>query len=146
MNLGLSWNTPSKWLFRFAMRCRRVLPRTRTQAFGHSSTKAHPRIERVYVINLNRQPARWTEMKRELRHVLDWSGGDLQNLTQRFAAVDATEFIQDPQKDADIDPAYTLGDQLFVEPQPLALPARFELDSPILMSRPEIAVARSHIN
>src|ERR1017187_7222261 len=85
-------------------------------------------------------------MKRELKHVLDWSGADLRNLTERFAAVDANQFIQDPQKDADINPVYTLSDQLFVEPQPLALPARFELDSPIQMSRPEVAVARSHIN
>ncbi len=146
MNLGLEWNTPSKCLFRIAMRCRRLLPRNRSQAFGVPSNKETPRIERVYVINLDRQPARWAEIKRELKHVLDWSGADLRNLTERFAAVDANQFIREPQKDADIDPVYTLSDQLFVEPQPLALPARFELDSPILMSRPEIAVARSHIN
>ena len=146
MNLAFTWNTPSKCFFRVAMRCRRLLPRKRSQAFGLSSEKEHPSIERVYVINLDRQPARWDEMKRELRHVLDWSGADLRNLTERFAAVDANHFIQEPQKDADVDPIYTLSDQLFVEPQPLALPARFELDSPILMSRPEIAVARSHIS
>jgi GR25 family glycosyltransferase involved in LPS biosynthesis len=146
MNLGSTWNIPSKCLFRTAMKCRRLLPRKRSQAFGLSSKTGRPRIERVYVINLDRQPARWDEMKRELRRVLDWSGAELHNLTERFAAFDANHFIQEPEKDADVDPIYTLGDQLFVEPQPLALPARFELDSPIRMSRPEIAVARSHIN
>lgn len=146
MNLRLRWNTPSQCLFRVAIKCRRLLPRSRSQAFGHSSTKESPRIERIYVINLDRQRARWDEMKRELKHVLDWSGADLWNLTERFAAVDATQFIQDPQRDLDINPTYTLSDQLFVEPQPLALPAQFELDSLIFMSRPEIAVARSHIN
>jgi GR25 family glycosyltransferase involved in LPS biosynthesis len=85
-------------------------------------------------------------MEQELRHVLDWSGDELWNLTERYAAVDANHFIQEPLKDADIDPTYTLGDQLFVEPQPLSLPTRIELNSPIQMSRPEIAVARSHID
>ena len=146
MNLAFTWNTPSKCLFRLAMKCRRLLPSIRCQAFGRSSKTGRPRIERVYVINLNRQPARWDEMKRELKHVLDWSGADLRSLTERFAAVDANHFIQGPQKDADIDPVYTLNEQLLVEPQPLALPARFDLDSPILMSRPEVAIARSHIN
>jgi GR25 family glycosyltransferase involved in LPS biosynthesis len=85
-------------------------------------------------------------MKRELTQILDWSGTDLRNLTDRCAAIDANHFIEEPQKDGEVDPFYTLSDQLFVEPQPLALPARFELDTPIRMSRPEIAVARSHIN
>jgi beta-glucanase (GH16 family)/GR25 family glycosyltransferase involved in LPS biosynthesis len=85
-------------------------------------------------------------MEQELRHVLDWSGDELWNLTERYAAVDANHFMQEPLKAADIDPIYTLGEQLFVEPQPLALPTRLELNSPIQMSRPEIAIARSHIN
>ena len=146
MNLTSPCNTPSKFLFRIAIKCRRLLPRKRSQAFGLSNTKERPRIERIYVINLDRQPDRWDEMEQELRHVLDWSGAELWNLTERYAAVDANHFIQEPQKDADVDPIYTLGDQLFVEPQPLALPTRIELNSPIHMSRPEIAVARSHIN
>jgi hypothetical protein len=84
-------------------------------------------------------------MEQALRLVLDWSGTELWNLTERYAAVDAKNFMQEPLKDADIDPIYTLGEQLFVEPQPLALPTRLELNSPIQMSRPEIAIARSHI-
>ena len=146
MNLTSPWTAPSKFFFCIAMKCRRLRPKKRSQAFGSLNTKEQPRIEHIYVINLNRQPTRWTEMEQELRHVLDWSGVELWNLTERYAAVDATHFIEEPQKDADIDPIYTLGDQLFVEPQPFALPTRIELNSPIHMSRPEIAVARSHIN
>jgi GR25 family glycosyltransferase involved in LPS biosynthesis len=103
-------------------------------------------IDRIYVINLNRQPTRWAEMEQELRHVLDRSGVVLWNLTERYAAVDANNFMQEPQKDKDINPVYTLKDQLFVEPQPLTLPNRIDLNSPIRMSKPEVAVARSHIN
>ena len=146
MNLASPWNTPLKFLFSIAMKCRRLLPKKRSQAFGLSATKKCPRIEQIYVINLNRQPTRLAEMKKELSHVLDWSGAELWSHTERYAAVDANHFIQEPLKDDDIDPIYTLGDQLFVEPQPLALPARLELNSPIHMSRPEIAVARSHID
>jgi GR25 family glycosyltransferase involved in LPS biosynthesis len=146
MNLASPWNSPSKFLFRIAIKCRRLLPKKSSQAFGLLTTKGRPRIERIYVINLDRQPARWAEMERELRYVLDWSGVELWNLTERYSAVDANHLRQEPLKDDDIDPIYTLGDQLFVEPQPLALPTQLELNSPIKMSRPEIAVARSHIN
>lgn len=146
MNLTSPWSAPSNFLFRTALKCRRLLPKKKSQAFGLSNTKGKPRIERIYVINLNRQPSRWSEMEQELRHAVDWSGAELWNLTERYAAVDANDFTQEPFKDADIDPIYTLGEQLFVEPQPLALPTRLELNSPIQMSRPEIAVAHSHIN
>jgi GR25 family glycosyltransferase involved in LPS biosynthesis len=145
MNLASPWDAPSKFLFRIAMKCRRLLPKKRSQAFGSVNTKEQPKIERIYVINLNRQPVRWAEMEQELRQVLDSSGAELWNLTERYAAVDAKNFTQEPLKDVDIDPIYTLGEQLFVEPQPLTLPTQLELNSSIQMSRPEVAVARSHI-
>jgi len=85
-------------------------------------------------------------MQRELKRILDSSGRDLLGLTKRYSAVDGKAFWEDPTINADIDPFYTLEDQLFVEPQPLALPAKFELSRPIRMSRPEVGVARSHIN
>lgn len=146
MNLTSPWNAPSKYLFRMAIIFQRLLPKKKSQAFGASSTKDRPKIEHIYVINLDRQPARWAEMELELSHILDWSGTELRNITERYAAVDANSFIKEPLKDADIDPTYTLGEQLFVEPQPLTLPTRLELDSKIKMSRPEIAIARSHID
>lgn len=76
---------------------------------------------------------------------MDWSGAELGDLTERFPAVDARLFEQRPLKDDDIDPLYTLADQLFVEPQPNALSDRLELHRLIQMSQPEIAIARSHI-
>lgn len=122
------------------------MPKQTSKTFSFSPPIQGSKIGRIYVINLDRQPLRLTEMERELRHVLDCSGFDLWNLTERYTAVDAKQFVQEPIKDADIDPIYTLEDQLFVEPQPLAFPDRLELESPIRMSRPEIAVASSHIN
>jgi GR25 family glycosyltransferase involved in LPS biosynthesis len=146
MNRISPFSASSKFLFRIAMKFRILQPKKSSQAFGASNTKDQPSIEHIYVINLNRQRARWTAMERELKHMSDRAGVELWNLTERYAAVDAAQFSQEPLKDADVDPIYTLGDQLFVEPQPLALPTRIELNSPIQMSRPEIAVARSHID
>jgi len=133
-------------VFRFWLSLRRFLPRQKCQTFSVQGVKKGLRIEKVYVINLDRESGRWSKMKQELRHILDSSGTELLSLTEQHVAVDANAFSQEPPKDSDIDPFYTLGDQLFVEPQPLVLPTHFELNTPIRMSRAEIAVARSHIN
>ena len=76
------------------------------------------------MINLDRQTDRWREMEGELRHVIDVSGAELANLVERYPAVDARTFAGHPPGNKDVKPFYTLGDQLVVEPQPHALPAR----------------------
>lgn len=146
MNLTSPWSQTSKFLFNIAMKFRWLLPKTRCQAFALSLAERRPKIGRIYVMNLTRQPARWTNMERELKQLLDCSGNPLWNLTERSAAFDARQFTKEPQKDCEVDPVYTLGDQLFVEPQPKALPTTLELGAPIHMSRPEVAIARSHIS
>lgn len=133
-------------VFRIWLSLRKLLPRRKCQTFGAQGSRNGFGVERIYVINLDREPGRWSKMEQELKHILTSSGNDLLALTERHVAVDARAFLQDPPKDADIDPHYTLEDQLFVEPQPLTLPTRYELDAPIRMSRAEIAVARSHID
>lgn len=136
----------SAW-FRFWLTLRRLLPKQACRTFGGAGNgKRRDRIEKVYVINLDREPGRWSRMERELRLILDSSGVELLALTQRLAAVDAKTFLEEPSKDSDIDPFYTLADQLFVEPQPLVFPSKVELNTPIRMSRAEVAVARSHIS
>ena len=131
--------------FRFGHGVRKLLPVQTSQAFGAQQTLNAPTIEKIYVINLDREPTRWARVKQELRRIQDGSGNDLLSLTERHSAVDAREFLQDPRKDADVDPYYTLADQLFVEPQPQTLPTRYQLDAPIRMTRAEVAVAKSHI-
>lgn len=134
------------YVFRFWLSLRRFLPRRQCQTFGVQREVKSPRIEKIYVINLDREPRRWFKMKQELRRILDSTGTELVNLAERHVAIDANEFSQDPLKDAEIDPIYTLENQLFVEPQPLTLPTRLELNAPIRMSRAECAIARSHVN
>jgi len=134
---------PIKFFYRLGLKFRRLLPRQRCSAFG--PTHAAERIERIYVISLDRQPERWAEMRLELDQILDSAGDTLSERTVRFSAVDAWSFEQSPEEDDEVGPIYTLRDQLFVEPQLLVQPDRFELDRPIQMSWPEVGVARSHI-
>lgn len=146
MNLLSQRSSIVSLVFRFWLILRRLIPRQKCQAFGVNSEDDCPRIEKIYVINLDRAPRRWFKMKQELNRILDFSRIELLNMTERYVAVDAKEFTEDPIKDSKVDPFYTLSDQLFVEPQPLTLPTQLELDKPIEMSRAECAVARSHIN
>jgi len=145
MNLSSPLLAPTKLLHRIALKSRRLLPRQQSHTFGPSTESEPHRIERIYVINLDRQPDRWAEVSLELNQVLDSSRAALTQRAVRYSALDARSFAQPPLKGEEVDPFYTLGDQLFVEPQPRALPDRLELDRPIRMSQPELAVARSHI-
>jgi GR25 family glycosyltransferase involved in LPS biosynthesis len=61
----------------------------------------------------------------------------------RFAAVDARDYIDSPTPH-EIQPFYSLEDQLFVEPNPL-LTDQIVRDQMVAMTRQEIAVALSHI-
>jgi GR25 family glycosyltransferase involved in LPS biosynthesis len=146
VNLGHTRLAALRLAFRLGHRLRRMLPRQTSQAFGAQPTSSGQTIERIYVINLDREPARWSRVKQELGRIRDRFGNGLLGLTERHAAVDARGFSQDPPADADVDPHYTLADQLFVEPQPRSLPTRYELEAPIRMSRAEVAVAKSHID
>jgi GR25 family glycosyltransferase involved in LPS biosynthesis len=146
MNLAKPFLAHTKLLHIIGMKSRRLLPRQQCHTFGPSTESEGQRIERIYVINLDRQPDRWAEMSQELSQVLDSSRAALTKRAVRHTAVDATSFAQPAlYEEQEVDAFYTLGDQLFVEPQPRALPDRLELDRPIRMSQPEIAVARSHI-
>jgi GR25 family glycosyltransferase involved in LPS biosynthesis len=137
---------PSKMMFRVGMKLRRLLPRPRCGTFGTPNQREQPKIERIYVINLDRRPDRWAKMERELRHVVNTEGVALADLTVRCSAVDAKDIAEFPPGSEEIYPFYTLEDQLFVEPQPRALPERVELNRLIPMTVQEIAVALSHIS
>lgn len=84
-------------------------------------------------------------MRRELNSILDAAGTPLSERAIRYSAIDAENNSQRFLDDDSIDPFYTLADQLFVEPQPLAMPDEFDLTRQIKMSQAEIAIARSHI-
>lgn len=119
------------------------LPRQRCNAFVQAAHQSG--IGPIFIINLDRQPGRWTDVLRELSCILDISGKPLSDRVVRYSACDAQSDTRQSLNCVDVEASYTLSDQLFVEPQPHALPDEFDLKRPIAMSRAEVAVARSHI-
>ncbi len=141
---------PLRGVSRFAqllfLKCRTYLPRQQCLSFVSPADSQKSGIGPIIVINLDRQPNRWADVFRELACILDAEGRPLSDRVIRYSACDAqsdsSQFIHEDH----IVEFYTLADQLFVEPQPDALPDAFDLARPIQMSLAEVAVARSHIN
>ncbi len=132
--------------YRYSCNARSRLPRQRCpDVLAGTSDALRSGIGPIFVINLDRQPSRWTDTVRELDRILDAQGMPLSERVVRYSACDAQA---DPPEFVDgtmVQPFYTLGDQLFVEPQPHAVPDAFDLERPIRMSQAEVAVACSHI-
>jgi len=115
-------------------------------AFSPAIATGRGHIADIHVINLDRQPERLSAVHRELDRIVDAAGQPLSQRLIRHPACDARAVSMETLESPDIDPYYTLADQLFVEPQPHALPANFDLGRPIRMSDAEVAVAQSHID
>lgn len=145
MNLSKPLRAASRLLYFLFLQCRTHLPRQQCLAFVPTPYAQQSGIGPIFVINLDRQPDRWTNVLRELARILDAAGKPLSERVVRYSACDAHADAQQLLDDGDIEPFYTLSDQLFVEPQPHAVPDAFDLERPIKMSRAEVAVARSHI-
>lgn len=145
MNLSKPLRLVSRLLHILFMQCRTRFPRQRCPTFLRTSDAQQSGIGPIFVINLDRQPKRWTDMVRELDCILDAAGKPLSERVVRYSACDAQADPPEFLDRTEVDPLYTLGDQLFVEPQPHAVPDTFDLQRPIRMTRAEIAVACSHI-
>lgn len=123
---------------------RRIFTKKKCSAFNVSTNnKKIECIEKIYVINLDRQPNRYKRVQSEFSKVMDRSRNPLTNILERVIAVDAINLEQDAPI-YNINSKYTLGEQLFVDPCQ-ALPKDLNLDMDINMSKQEIAVALSHI-
>jgi GR25 family glycosyltransferase involved in LPS biosynthesis len=145
MNAAKPPSRAARFLHFVSLRFRRLLPRQRCLSFVPSSNADKSGIGPIFVINLDRQPNRWAEIRRELDRILDAAGRPLSERAVRYSACDAQNDSQELLDHGSVEPFYTLGDQLFVEPQPLAAPDVFDLTRPIRMSPAEVAIACSHI-
>lgn len=114
----------------------------RTNAF--SGEKKQNLIQRVYVINLDRKPDRWKQVKKELNRIHLSSKKKLYDISRRVSAVDA-RFIQEKIDSNLLIPYYSLSDQFKVEPNPNYIISDDNDINDIRMSTPEIAVTLSHI-
>jgi GR25 family glycosyltransferase involved in LPS biosynthesis len=145
VNLSKPLRSSSRLLHTLFLRCRSRLPHQRSATFLTPGLARKSGIGPIFVINLDRQTNRWANMKRELGCILDDSRKPLSERIVRYSACDVQADHPEFLDGTDVYPFYTLGDQLFVEPQPNAAPDEFDLERPIRMSREEIAVAYSHI-
>lgn len=146
MNLFEPLGVAQRLLHSLFLRTRAFLPVQRSMAFSPAIAAGRDHIADIHVINLDRQPERLSAVHRELDRIVDAAGQPLSQRLIRHPACDARALPVGTLESPDIDPYYTLADQLFVEPQPHALPANFDLGRPILMSDAEVAVAQSHID
>lgn len=146
MNLFEPMGAAQRLLHSLFLRTRAFLPVQRSIAFSPAIAAGHDHIADIHVINLDRQPERLSAVHRELNRIVDAAGQPLSQRLIRHPACDARAVPVGTLESPDIDPYYTLADQLFVEPQPHTLPANFDLSRPILMSDAEVAVAQSHID
>jgi GR25 family glycosyltransferase involved in LPS biosynthesis len=146
MNLFRFSNKYFRLVYRAALSTRHFLGKQRCRAFGDPGrTPTTAAVGRIFVINLDRQPHRWRWIVDELNQILDASGLTLSHRTTRVSAVDARE-DHDHAREGLVETTYTLGDQLFVDPHPLACPDRLNLDERIEMTPQEVAVACSHVD
>lgn len=125
---------------------RRCLPRHGCRSFISLSGTGCSGLREIYVINLDREPRRWVDVSNELNCFVDSNGTPLCTRAIRCSATDAQSADFQFSESEDVIPFYSLADQLFVEPQPQAMPDSFSLTDQIAMSRAEVAVARSHID
>ena len=143
MNLRNTSNPLLRLAYRLQLYRRWLLPPQTCKVFAPQRDGSGERIQGVYVINLDRQPKRWRLMQRELYRLRDSTGHSLLEMTERFSAFDA--LAGRTPNPSEVQESYTLGDQLFVEPQPSL--AIFDVvgQEGIDMSPQEAAVASSHI-
>lgn len=128
------------WLaFRVLRAAATILPGGRISAFGGGDNM----IGAIIVVNLDRQPRRWRRVLRELGRFRTSDGAPLASIARRQAAVDARDG-RAVAATSDVDSAYRIGDQLYVQPD-VRLEECFGVDEPIRMTRQEVAVARSHV-
>ena len=117
---------------------------TNASSVSFGTEEHYSAIQRIYVINLDREPDRWRQMRRELGNLHDRSGEPLTVISRRFSAVDA-RYYKGLLNNELIQPQYSLADQLFVQPNVLLDGTTDPQARVIEMTPQEVAVALSHV-
>lgn len=141
MNLLAAGNLAAKVAHHFRAALRHLDPVRKVKAFSAQANQAS--IGRIYVINLDRKHKRWRSTRKELSRFRTEDNQPLTALTRRFSAVDA-RYLSAPPPDVLI-PTFTLAEQLAVHPDPLLKIDESSRARTISMTKPEIAIALSHI-
>jgi GR25 family glycosyltransferase involved in LPS biosynthesis len=144
MNLVSSHPLARHWVHSLRRARRWLAPNEPLRVF-RASGEPRDGIEAVYVINLDRQPARWTHALRETDRLPVGRGRRLSELCHRMSAVDG-RVLDVGQSQEGVARTYPLEAQYFVDPDPRLLTLIRERPVHVSMSREETAVALSHIS
>src|SRR5439155_11120307 len=110
MNRSKRLRSASRFLHFLFLQCRTHLPRKKCLMFGPPSEAQQSGIGPIFVINLDRQPDRWSDVRRELACILDALGKPLSERAIRYSACVAQTDARQSLDGGDIEPYYTLGD------------------------------------
>jgi GR25 family glycosyltransferase involved in LPS biosynthesis len=102
-------------------------------------------IEAAYIINLERQPNRWKQFKKEANYQKVEGNKSLLEFCHRVSAVDGKNLTLDNFLYYEVEKTYNLKDQYYVDPDPKLLSIIKEKDIDVNMTPEEVAVALSHI-
>jgi GR25 family glycosyltransferase involved in LPS biosynthesis len=130
--------------FAFKSLLRSLAVKEPLKVFGTQQGSDSDCIEAVYIINLDRQPSRWENFKREARRQVVEGGRRLLGFCHRVVAIDG-KLLDAGEVNESVDLTYPLDAQYYVDPDPRLLTLIREKAVHISMSREEIAVALSHI-
>lgn len=142
MNLLESAELRAKLAHQFRVVLRHLDVVRKAKAF--STHKGRESIGRIYVINLDRKPKRWRTVRKELGRFRTDEDRPLTGITRRFSAVDARYLSAEPDVEM-LTPTFTLAEQLTVHPDPVLTIDDRAKTLTIPMTKPEIAIALSHI-
>ncbi|MFT6972869.1 MAG: GR25 family glycosyltransferase involved in LPS biosynthesis [Pontimonas sp.] len=142
MNLLDSADLQLKLAHHLRVVLRHLDPIRKAKAF--STRTSFQSIERIYVINLDRKPKRWKSTRRELGRFRSRENQSLNAITRRFSAVDA-RYLPSETQPSELRTTFTLAEQLAVHPDPLIRIDDSTRAINIAMTKPEIAIAMSHI-
>ncbi|ONI64113.1 hypothetical protein ALI44B_05940 [Leifsonia sp. ALI-44-B] len=142
MNLLESAELRAKLAHRIRVIVRHLDPFRKVHAF--STQTSQDSIGRIYAINLDRKPERWKFVRRELGRFRSKENQPLTAITRRFSAIDARYLPESPRTDLLI-PTFTLAEQLAIHPDPLLVIDDNARERTISMTKPEVAIALSHI-
>ena len=116
-----------------------LIKQEKLNTFGEGENK----INKIFVINLDRQKGRWKLIQEELTKIKIQNKNNLLSFTERFSAIDSENQSMQTSK---ITSSYKLEDQYFVDPNPELLNIIREKEINIDLTKQEIAVALSHLS
>lgn len=125
--------------FKIKQILRSISKKIKLTAFGIANNK----INKIFIINLDRQTERWELIKKELEGIPTITNLNLLNFSERFSAVDSKKESLNNDK---ISSSYKIQDQYFVDPDPRLLNIIREKEIDIELTNQEKAVALSHIS